>query len=62
MTEISSFSEVINNQNKKINLYESFHSHSGCCCSSACCCCVIHNNNDMQSKAQKQQQLEIDRN
>ena len=28
-----------NNQNKKINLHESFYSHSGCCCSFACCCC-----------------------
>ena len=27
------------NQNKKINLHESFYSHSGCCCSSAFCCC-----------------------
>ena len=25
--------------NKKINLHESFYSHSGCCCCSACCCC-----------------------
>ena len=47
---------------KKINLYESFHSHwsnSGCCCSCACCC-IIHNNNNMQSKAeQKQQQQQV---
>ena len=53
------------NQNKKINLHESFYSHSFCCCSVCCCCpCVIMYTKQQQheiiSTTKTTKKLEID--